>query len=42
MLHGRTTDTNTELNIHEHTERGDDSEFKKFRSSGKKFSDMKN
>jgi len=31
----------TELNIHEHTERGDDTEFKKFKSSAKSFSDMK-
>lgn len=36
------TDMLIELNIHEHTERGDDTEFKKFRSSGRSFADMKN
>ncbi|KAF1348723.1 hypothetical protein BDV97DRAFT_191186 [Delphinella strobiligena] len=30
------------LNIHEETERGDDTEFKKFKSSGRSFKDMKN
>lgn len=40
---GRTaTDHLTELNIHEETERGDDTEFKKFKSSGRSFKDMKN
>ncbi|KAL1311196.1 hypothetical protein AAFC00_001391 [Neodothiora populina] len=29
------------LNIHEETERGDDTEFKKFKSSGKSFADMR-